>query len=68
VGLLDAVLGIIVGAILVGKWSLGLIQETGKTLLDEKWIPVVDEVREVIESLHVRCENYRYSCLESWEN
>ena len=50
---LDAVLGI-VGAILVGKWSLGLIKETGKTLLDaEMDHPVVDEVREVIESLHV---------------
>ncbi|WP_173912543.1 CDF family Co(II)/Ni(II) efflux transporter DmeF [Acinetobacter sp. Marseille-Q1618] len=50
---LDAVLGI-VGAILVGKWSLGLIQETGKTLLDaEMDHPVVDEVRDVIASLNV---------------
>ena len=48
---LDALLGI-VGAILVGKWSFGLIQETGKTLLDaEMDHPVVAEVREVIAAL-----------------
>ena len=48
---LDALLGI-VGAILVGKWSFGLIKETGKTLLDaEMDHPVVDEVREVISDL-----------------
>ncbi|MDM1758766.1 MULTISPECIES: CDF family Co(II)/Ni(II) efflux transporter DmeF [unclassified Acinetobacter] len=48
---LDALLGI-VGAILVGRWSFGLIKETGKTLLDaEMDHPVVDEVREVISDL-----------------
>lgn len=50
---LDAVLGI-VGAILVGKWSLGLIKETGKTLLDaEMDHPIVNDVREAIASLNV---------------
>ena len=53
---LDAVLGI-VGAILVGKWSFGLIKESGRTLLDaEMDHPVVDEVREVIESLHIQAK------------
>lgn len=45
---LDALLGIL-GAILVAKWSIGLIKETGKTLLDaEMDHPVVEEIREVI--------------------
>ena len=45
---LDALLGIL-GAILVAKWSLGLMKETGKTLLDaEMDHPVVEEIREVI--------------------
>ena len=45
---LDALLGIL-GAILVAKWSFGLMKETGKTLLDaEMDHPVVDEIREVI--------------------
>lgn len=45
---LDALLGII-GSILVAKWAIGLIKETGKTLLDaEMDHPVVEEIREVI--------------------
>lgn len=48
---LDAVLGI-VGAILVAKWSWGLIAETGKILLAaEMDQPVVEEIREVIAAL-----------------
>lgn len=48
---LDAVLGI-VGVILIAKWALGLMSETGKTLLDaEMNEPVVDEIREVIQEL-----------------
>lgn len=44
-GFLDALLGIL-GAILVAKWSFGLMKETGKTLLDaEMDHPVVDEIR-----------------------
>lgn len=47
-GFLDAVLGI-AGSILVAKWAIGLIKETGKTLLDaEMDHPVVQEIREVI--------------------
>ena len=47
-GFLDAVLGIL-GSILVAKWAIGLIKETGKTLLDaEMNHPVVEEIREVI--------------------
>lgn len=49
----DALLGI-VGSILVAKWALGLMSETGKTLLDaEMDHPVIDEIREVIEGLSV---------------
>lgn len=45
---LDAVLGII-GSLLVAKWAIGLIQETGKTLLDaEMDHHFVEEIREVI--------------------
>ncbi|WP_151959072.1 CDF family Co(II)/Ni(II) efflux transporter DmeF [Acinetobacter junii] len=48
---LDALLGII-GALLVAKWSRGLIQETGKTLLDaEMGHPVVQEIKDVIAQL-----------------
>ena len=48
---LDALLGII-GALLVAKWSWGLIQETGKTLLDaEMEHPVVQEIKDVIAQL-----------------
>jgi cation diffusion facilitator family transporter len=47
-GFLDALLGI-VGSILVAKWAIGLIKETGKTLLDaEMDHPVVEEIRKVI--------------------
>ena len=48
---LDAALGI-VGSILVAKWALSLMQETGKTLLDaEMDHHVVDEIREVLAEL-----------------
>ena len=48
---LDSVLGI-VGAILVAKWSWGLIRQTGKILLDaEMQEPVVEEIKEAIEEL-----------------
>lgn len=48
---LDAVLGII-GAMLVAKWSWGLIRQTGKILLDaEMQEPVVEEIKQVIEQL-----------------
>jgi cation diffusion facilitator family transporter len=62
---LDALLGV-VGAILVAKWSWGLLCETGKTLLDaEMSHPVVDEIREVIDQFtQAKITDLR---LESWE-
>ncbi len=47
---LDPAMGI-VGAILVGKWAQGLLVETGKVLLDREMDhPVVEEIREVVET------------------
>ncbi len=47
---LDPVMGI-VGAVLVAVWAKGLIAETGKILLDREMDhPVVEEIREVVES------------------
>lgn len=71
---LDPVMGS-VGALLVGKWAQGLLIETGKVLLDREMDhPVVDEIREVVETgpeagetrisdLHVwRVGKAAYSC------
>lgn len=47
---LDPVMGI-AGAILVAVWAKSLLIETGKVLLDREMDhPIVDEIREVIES------------------
>lgn len=47
---LDPLMGI-VGAVLVGKWAQGLLVETGKVLLDREMDhPVVEEIREVVET------------------
>jgi cation diffusion facilitator family transporter len=47
---LDPVTGI-VGAVLVAVWAKGLIVDTGKVLLDREMDhPVVDEIREVVET------------------
>ena len=47
---LDPVMGI-VGAVLVAAWAKGLIADTGKVLLDREMDhPVVDEIREVVET------------------
>lgn len=47
---LDPVMGI-VGAVLVAKWAKGLLTETGKVLLDREMDhPVVEEIREVVET------------------
>jgi cation diffusion facilitator family transporter len=47
---LDPLMGI-VGAVLVAIWAKGLLAETGKVLLDREMDhPVVDEVREVVET------------------
>ncbi len=47
---LDPVMGI-VGAVLVASWARGLLLETGKVLLDREMDhPVVQEIRDVLES------------------
>ncbi|MCM2296272.1 CDF family Co(II)/Ni(II) efflux transporter DmeF [Rhodoferax sp.] len=47
---LDPVMGM-VGAVLVAVWAKGLIVDTGKVLLDREMDhPVVDEIREVVET------------------
>lgn len=47
---LDPLMGI-VGAVLVAVWARGLIVDTGKVLLDREMDhPVVDEIREVVET------------------
>jgi cation diffusion facilitator family transporter len=72
---LDPMMGI-VGTILVGRWALGLLRDTGRVLLDaEMDAPVVAEVREVVESLagppvlrdlHVwRVGKGKYACIVS---
>jgi cation diffusion facilitator family transporter len=71
---LDPAMGI-VGAILVANWARGLIVDTGKVLLDREMDhPVVEEIREVVETgpdagetritdLHVwRVGKRAYSC------
>jgi len=70
---LDPVMGL-VGAMLVALWSLGLLRESGKVLLDaEMNAPVVEEIRDVIRSspvpatiadLHVwRVGRGQYACI-----
>jgi|TARA_B100001250_G_scaffold397012_1_gene403642 cation diffusion facilitator family transporter len=70
---LDPVMGVI-GAVLVAVWAKGLLIETGKVLLDREMDhPVVDEIREAVETadagetritdLHVwRVGKGAYSC------
>lgn len=73
-GWLDPAMGI-VGAVLVATWAKNLVTETGKVLLDREMDhPVVDEIREVVETgpekgdtrivdLHVwRVGKQSYSC------
>ena len=48
---LDPVMGL-VGAVLVGKWAIGLLRQSGTVLLDREMDhPVVEEVREVLAEL-----------------
>ncbi|MFX1682280.1 CDF family Co(II)/Ni(II) efflux transporter DmeF [Mitsuaria sp. CC2] len=72
---LDPVMGI-AGAVLVAVWARGLLQDTGRVLLDaEMDAPVVDEIREVIAAapwpatiadLHVwRVGRAQYACIVS---
>jgi cation diffusion facilitator family transporter len=69
---LDPLMGI-VGAVLIGKWTLGLLQDTTGILVDREMdSPIVGEIRRVIESdgitrvsdLHVwRVAQTKYSCI-----
>ena len=72
---LDPVMGI-VGAGLVAIWASGLLRDTGRVLLDaEMDVPVIAEIREVIEAspiratitdLHVwRVGKGKYACILS---
>ena len=74
-GWLDPVMGI-VGMLLVGRWALGLLRDTGRVLLDaEMDAPVVEEVRAVVQDLpqptalrdlHVwRVGKGKYACIVS---
>jgi Co/Zn/Cd efflux system component len=62
---LDPLMGI-AGAVLVAIWAKGLIQETGKVLLDREMDhPVVDEIREALETARPE-ENTRVTDLHVW--
>jgi cation diffusion facilitator family transporter len=72
---LDPVMGI-VGTVLVGRWAIGLLKDTGRVLLDaEMDAPVVTEIRDVVAALpgpprlrdlHVwRVGTGRYACIVS---
>jgi cation diffusion facilitator family transporter len=76
-GWLDPVMGL-AGTVLVGRWALGLLRDTGRVLLDaEMDAPVVAEVRELvrdlpqptsIRDLHVwRVGKGKYACILSLE-
>lgn len=53
---LDPVMGI-VGAALVAIWAYGLLRDTGRVLLDaEMDVPVVAEIREVIEASPIKAD------------
>ena len=72
---LDPVMGV-VGTILVGRWAIGLLRDTGRVLLDaEMDAPVVAEVRDMVgdlpqpttlRDLHVwRVGKGKYACIVS---
>lgn len=62
---LDPVMGA-VGAALVAIWAKGLIVDTGKVLLDREMDhPVVDEIREVVET-GTEAANTRIADLHVW--
>lgn len=63
---LDPVMGLI-GAALVGHWSVGLLRQTGTVLLDREMDhPVVDEIREVLATFDDGPEGTRISDLHVW--
>jgi cation diffusion facilitator family transporter len=62
---LDPLMGV-VGAALVAWWAKGLILETGQVLLDREMDhPVVDEIREAVES-KARANDTRITDLHVW--
>ena len=62
---MDPVMGV-VGAVLVAIWAKNLITATGKVLLDREMDhPVVDEIREVVES-EMAAGHTRISDLHVW--
>lgn len=62
---MDPIMGII-GAVLVAVWAKNLIVETGKVLLDREMDhPVVDEIREVVDS-DLAAGHTRISDLHVW--
>lgn len=75
IGWLDPVMGL-VGAVLVGRWAIGLMRDTGRVLLDaEMDAPVVDEIRAAVTALPgeprvrdlhlIRVGKGRYACVLS---
>jgi cation diffusion facilitator family transporter len=72
---LDPLMGV-AGAVLVGRWAIGLLRDTGRVLLDaEMDAPVVGEIRQVLHELpqpstlrdlHVwRVGKGKYACIVS---
>ena len=75
---LDPLMGL-VGTVLVGRWAIGLLRDTGRVLLDaEMDAPVVAEIREIVRELpeparlrdlHVwRVGKGRFACILSLES
>jgi cation diffusion facilitator family transporter len=75
---LDPVMGL-AGTVLVGRWAIGLMRDTGRVLLDaEMDAPVVNEVREIVRELpeparlrdlHVwRVGKGKFACILSLES
>ena len=63
---LDPVMGL-VGAVLVGRWAIGLMRQSGTVLLDREMDhPVVDEVREVLDQFAEGEEGTRVADLHVW--
>ena len=75
---LDPLMGL-VGTVLVGRWAIGLLRDTGRVLLDaEMDAPVVAEIREIVRELpeparlrdlHVwRVGKGKFACILSLES
>ncbi len=63
---LDPAMGL-VGAVLVGRWAVGLMRQSGTVLLDREMDhPVVDEVREVLDQFAQGEDGTRVADLHIW--